>query len=133
MKVVAVAVLVVGLLCNSILAMAEGPVPFNALMQPAGAQPGIPPLDDSGQAGAGSTQPVHRPPMTTGGKIMSGTGLFLFVGGAVLVVGTAVLSKAGGIGSPTSSDQAKLYGAGGGLLAGGLTLIIVGNHRREPK
>ena len=74
MKLVAVILLSLGMLCSSTLAMAEGPVPFRALMQPAGAQP--PNTDAKDQSSAVSTQPVHRP-LTKEGKIMTGTGIGL--------------------------------------------------------
>ena len=66
--------------------------------------------------------------MTTGGKIMTGVGVGVFVVGMVGVVGTAAVG-----GWASSSDKAKLYGAGGGAVAGGVTLVILGDHRRSAK
>lgn len=129
MKLVAVALIVAGLLCNSSLAMAEGPVPFHALMQPAGTDAGIPPLDDSkDQSTAGSTQPAHKLPMTSGGKTMTGIGAGLMVIGVVVVIGTALLHDFG-----PSGKVAAGYAAGGGAIVGGATLIIFGGHRRQAK
>jgi hypothetical protein len=130
MKLVAVAVLVLGMLCNSALAMAEGPVPFSALMQPAGAQPDMAPITDAkDQSTAVSTQPAHRP-MTSGGKIMTGVGIALCVIGGSVLVGAAALNNVWGF---SSSDKAKVYGAGSGAVAGGAILIVIGNHRRSAK
>jgi hypothetical protein len=128
MKLVAVALLVFGMLSNSMLAMAEGPVPFRALMQTASAQPTTTPITASqDQSTAVSTQPAHRP-MTSGGKIMTGAGIALCVIGGGVLVGTAVLNS---LASP--SHKAEAYGAGSGAVAGGAILIVFGDHRRSAK
>jgi hypothetical protein len=126
MKLAAVALLVVGILANSMLAIAEGPVPLRTFMQTAGTQPSAPQNTNAkDQSTSPSNQPAHTH-MTPGGKIIAGTGVgFLIIGGVVLV-GTAVLS-----GWASSSDKAKLYGAGGGVMAGGVVLIALGVHRRS--
>jgi hypothetical protein len=131
MKLVAVAVLVVGMLSHSMLAMAEGPVPFRALMQTASAQPATTPIAASqDQSTAVSTQPAHRP-MTSGGKIMTGTGIALCVIGGGVLVGAVALNSAWGF-SP--SRKAAAYGGGSGALAGGAILIVLGvHHRRSAK
>ena len=127
MKLVAVALLVLGMLCNSTLAMAEGPVPFSALMQPAGAQPGIPPITDArDQSTAVATQPAHPRRMTTGGKIMTGAGIGMVAIGGVALVGAALLQDW----APAGKEAAG-YATGGGLAAGGITLIVFGTHRRS--
>jgi hypothetical protein len=128
MKLVVVALLVFGMLSNSMLAVAEGPVPFRALMQTAGAQPATTPIAASqNQSTAVSTQPARRP-MTSGGKIMTGAGLALCVAGGVVLVGAAVLNS---LASP--SHKAEAYGAGSGAVAGGVILIVLGDHRRSAK
>jgi hypothetical protein len=130
MKLVTVPLLVVGMLSNSMFAMAEGPVPFKALMQTAGAQPTTTPITASqDQSTAVPTQPAHGP-MTRGGKIMTGAGIALCVIGGSVVVGTAALNSAWGF---TASDKAKSYGAGSGAVAGGAILIVLGNRRRSAK
>jgi hypothetical protein len=59
---------------------------------------------------------------------MTGVGIgMLGIGGAVLG-GTAALHDVWGF---SSSDKAKLCGAGGGVVAGGAILIVLGNHRRS--
>jgi hypothetical protein len=127
MKLVAVALLVLGMLCNSTLAMAEGPVPFSALMQPAGAQPGIPPITDArDQSTAVATQPAHPRRMTTGGKIMTGAGIGMVAIGGVALVGAALLQDW----APAGKEAAG-YATGAGLAAGGITLIVFGTHRRS--
>jgi hypothetical protein len=128
MKLVTVALLVVGMLSNSMLAMAEDPVPFRALMQTASAQPTTTPITASrDQSTAVSTQPAHRP-MTRGGKIMTGAGISLCVIGGGVLVGAVALNSAWGF-SP--SRKAEAYGGGGGALAGGTILIILGDHHRR--
>ena len=130
MKLVTVGLLIVGMMSNSMLAMAGGPVPFKALMQTAGAQPTTTPISASqDQSAAVQTQPAHMP-MTGGGKIMTGVGIGLCVIGGGVIVGSAALNGVWGF-SP--SDKAKLYGAGSGLVAGGAILIVLGHHRRSTK
>jgi hypothetical protein len=123
MKLVAVALLVTAMLCNSTLALAAGPVPFSALMRTAGEPPAIPPLTDDQSK---STQPPHATHMTTGGKVMTGVGIGMMAIGGVVLIGTAVFS-----GWASSSDKAKLYGAGAGTLGGGVVLIVLGAHQRS--
>ncbi len=127
MKLAAVAFLVLGVLCNSTLAMAEGPVPFSALMQHAGAQPGIPPIADAkDQSTAVSTQPAHPSRMTSGGKVMIGIGIGMVAIGGVALVGSALLNDW----APAGKEAAG-WATGGGLAAGGITLIVFGSHRRS--
>lgn len=126
MKLVAVALLVVGMLSNSMLAVAEDPVPFRALMQTASAQPTTTPIAASqDQSTAVPSQPAPRP-MTSGGKIMTGTGLGLCVVGVVVLVSAAVLNS---LASP--SHKAEAYGGGGGAVAGGAILVVLGSHHRR--
>jgi len=109
------------------IAVAEGPVPFKALMQTAGTQPSVPSITDAkDQSTAIATQPAHKTPMTSGGKIMTGVGIGFVAIGVVVIVGTAGLS-----GWASSSDRDKLYGVGGGLIAGGVTLVVFGHHQRS--
>jgi hypothetical protein len=127
MKAVAVSLLVLGMLCNSMLAMAEGPVPFSALMQTAGADPGAPPITYAkDQSAVVSTQTAHSQHMTSEGKVMTGSGIGMLAIGGVTIIATAMLH---GWASP--SKQSALYAAGGGLAAGGVTLIVFGSHRRS--
>ena len=127
MKLVAVAFLAVVMLCNSALAMGEGPVPFRALMRAAGAEAAVPsPGDGNDQSPALSGKPAHATHMTSTGKVMIGTGIGLVAIGGVAVIGTAALHS--WIGSP---HKAELYGVGGGAMAGGVILIVLGNHHRS--
>jgi len=127
MKLVAVALLILGMLGNAASATAEGPVPFKALMQTAGAQPSLPPMTDAkDQSTAVPAQPAHRPRITRGGKIMIGTGIGMVAIGGLVIAGTALLDW----GPPTAKVDAG-YATGGGLAAGGITLIVFGVHRRS--
>src|SRR3974390_38430 len=126
MKLVAVALLVAAMLCNSTLAMAEGPVPFTALMQNAGAQSSGPPIPDAKNQAEIATQLARTGHMTTGGKIMVGVGVGMLAIGGVLFVGTRAWN---GPASPT--DKHELYGAGGATIGVGALLIFLGTHRRS--
>ena len=68
--------------------------------------------------------------MTSGGKIMTGVGIALCAIGGSVLIGAAALNGVWGF---SSSDKAKVYGAGGGAVAGGAILIVLGNHRRSAK
>jgi hypothetical protein len=127
MKRVAVALLTFGMLCNAALATAEGPVPFKALMETAGGQPGLPSMTDARDQST-STSRVHGQHMTKGGKIMAGVGIGILAIGGSVVFTTAALGNCFGC----SSHRAELYGAGGGAMAGGATLFILGFNRRSP-
>jgi hypothetical protein len=130
MKLVAVALLVPGMLCTSTLAMAEGPVPFRAYMQAAGAQPAVPPPPHAkDQFTAVSNPPAHTH-MTHGGKIMTGAGIGMLAAGGAVFAGAALVSSSG-FSPSSSSKKAGLYGGAAGLCAGGVTLIIFGHHRRS--
>ncbi len=126
MKLVAVALLTLRMLCNAALATAEGPVPFKALMETAGAQPSLPPITDAKDQST-STSPVHGQHMTKGGEIMTGIGIGMLAIGGIVVFRTAALGNCFGC----SSHRAELYGAGGGAMAGGATLFILGYNRRS--
>lgn len=130
MKLAAAALLVLGMLCNLTLAMAEDPVPFSALMQPAGARPAIPPITDAtkDQSTAVSTQPTHPHRMTTGGKIMTGVGIGMVAIGGVALAGAALLEDW----APAGKEAAG-YATGCGLAAGGITLIVFGTHHRSAR
>jgi len=127
MKVVAVALLSLGISCHSMLAMAEGPVPFRALMQPAGAEASVPAVTAAqDNSTVPSAKPVHPTHMTSGGRVMAGVGVGLLVCGGFVIGGTAAV---GSWASP--SRRGALYGGGAGLAATGAILIVVGSHRRS--
>jgi hypothetical protein len=133
MKLSAFVLLILTVIASSTAAMAEGPVPFNALMQAADAQSSVPPISDTrDQSAAASTQPAHKRDMTTGGKILTSTGVVTLLIGVAVITGTAVTGAAFR-GWESHPDSAKLYGAGTGLVAGGATLVILGVHRRSAK
>lgn len=128
MKLVTVITLALGMLCNSILAAAEGPVPLKALMADAGAEPVM--IANAGaddKSLTGSTQQSHKT-MTRGGKIMAGVGVGMLAIGATGLIGTAVWR-----GPVSPSDKHKLYAAGSGVMATGVVLIVFGSHRRSAK
>ena len=126
MKPVALA-LVVAMLWSSTFAMAEGPVPFKALMRNDGAQPAVPPLTDVGdQSTAASNQAVRKTHMTRAGKIMTGVGIGLVAfGGLVMAVTPNAFA--------TQTDKNELYGASGATMGVGVVLIVLGVRRRSAK
>ena len=126
MKPVAVA-LVVAMLWSSTFAMAEGPVPFKALMRNDGAQPTMPPLTDvNDQSTAASNQAAHKTHMTRAGKIMTGVGVGLVAfGGLVMAVTPNAFA--------TQTDKNELYGASGATMGVGVVLIVLGVKRRSAK
>ena len=130
MKLVAVALLVPGLLCNPMLAMAQGPIPFSAYMQAAGAQPSAPRAPDAKNQFTPVSNPQAHTHMTSGGKVMTGAGIGLLAVGGVLIAGTALLNSGNNF-FGNATEKAAGYGGGAGLCAGGVTLIILGHHRRS--
>jgi hypothetical protein len=125
MKLVTMAFLLALVLSNSMLAVAEGPVPLRTLMQPAGAEPTMNASQD--QSSGASAKPAHRP-MTSRGKVMTGVGIGLCAVGGAVIIGAVALNGAWGF---SSSDKAAVYGAGGGALAGGVVLVVLGDHSRK--
>ena len=134
MKFAAVVLLIAGLLCNSALAGAEGPIPFASLEQAANAQSGA---TVSRDATANSMPVTAQPaktnrPLTTGGRVITGVG----IGFAVFGVGLLGL----GINASTKSNnfdrgigEAVGFGVGGVSTAVGTGLIIAGLHWRSSK
>ena len=125
MKAFAVTVAGLGLLCNSMLAMAEGPAPLRSFMTTAGQPPSLSGLGPAQDTSAVPPKPTHHSHMTRGGKVLTGVGIGLLACGGFVIVGTAAFNS-----WETSSDKAGLYGGGIGLLAGGGALIVVGTHQR---
>lgn len=125
MKPVAAVALVVAMLCSSTLAMAEGPVPFRALMRNDGAEPSIPPLTDANDPPtAASNQADHKTHMTSAGKIMTGVGI-----GMVAIGGVVMAATPHAFATPT--DKNELYGASGATMGVGVVLIVIGVRRRS--
>jgi hypothetical protein len=128
MKFVAVVFLIAGVLCNSALASAEGPIPFSALEQAANAQP----IAAVAHEATGNSTPVQvqSRPMTSGGKVMTGVGIGLLGLGVTMFAFGASVSRndiAGG------TIRGVSFGAGGGFAAIGTGLIYFGVHRRSSK
>lgn len=126
MKLV-VAVALVAILCSCTLAKGEGPVPFKALMQQAGAQPAIPPepdAKDSSIQSAQSKQAHHGKAERVAGGVLLGTGVAVIT--ATLVVVGAVHGSAGHDGRVWAG-----VGGGAGMTGAGVTLIVLGNRKRR--
>lgn len=123
MKLVAAVALLVAMFCSSTLALAEGPVPFRALMRNDAAQPGIPPLTDTDDPpAAASGKAVHKTHMTRSGKIMTGVGI-----GLVAIGGVVMALTPNAFATPTDKDE--LYGASGATMGVGVVLIVFGVKR----
>jgi hypothetical protein len=122
-RFVAVMLISAGIVLSSMSAVAEGPIPFNAMMQTGGAQAAVPAKPSGQQASPG--------PITNTGKTEIGAGLFLFAAGVATISITALLNTGGF--KPSSGKSSALYAVGGGATAGGVTLIALGFHRRKPR
>jgi hypothetical protein len=127
MKLVAVTLLVVAMLCNCMLAVAENPVPFRALMQTAGAEPAAPPKPDAKDAFSKSTTSTNsgKAERVTGGVLL-GTGVAAIT--ATLVIVSAAHGSAG-------HDGRVWAGIGGGaaMTGVGVSLIVLGSHKHSAK
>jgi hypothetical protein len=131
MKLLTIAILILGLLSSSTLAVAESLVPFSAYEQMAGTPSSAPPLPDAGNDPAATTaQSAHSGQMTTGGKVITGVGIALVGIGAVLI----------GFGASVNSNQlagSKIkpvgLGAGAGFAGVGVVMIVVGLHKHKAK
>jgi hypothetical protein len=130
MKFVAVVFLTAGMLCNSMLAIAEGPIPFSALEQSANAQPSAA-LSHEATAGSTSARQTQPRSMTRGGKVMTGVGIgCLALGGAL--IGTRIALRGNSFDVPHVANAVG-YGGGAVLAGTGTVLILYGTHRRSPK
>ena len=122
-----------GMFLNSACAIAEGPIPFNAMMQSSSYGPAIPPTPDAKEtagaqpSAAVSTSPARKAHMTTGGKVMTGVGIGLVGVGATLM-GIAAQDKPGSMFH--SGVEVIGYGGGAGFAGTGVVLIAFGVHRR---
>jgi hypothetical protein len=125
MRLVAAA-LIAGISFNPVIAAAQNPVPFKAMMQSAGAEPAVPPMPDT------SKQTARAGQMTGGAKVEIGVGAFLIAAGATSLALTALLTRDGwGAGIP--GKTAAGYAGGGAAVIGGVTLITLGCRKRPAK
>jgi hypothetical protein len=120
--------LVAAVFLSSACAVAEGPIPFNApmpfnaMMQSAAAQPAVPAKPDV------SSQQAKPGEITSGGKTEMIVGAVLMGVGVVACIGTALVSSSGI--KPSGDKTAALYAGGAGAAGVGVTLIVLGSHRR---
>ena len=130
MKIIAMALLVSAILCNSVMVYAEDAIPFGALAKNGGIYPvAIPPPDKNDSAAANVTQTKQQNRMTTGGKVMTGVGIgFVAIGTVVFIAGATAINDSwfGDVAGPT-------MGVGAVLAGGGIGLIVLGDHRRTTK
>ena len=134
MKFAGVVFLIAGMLCNSALASAEGPIPFSELEQVAGAQPNaaLPHEASTGSPTAVSAQPAQHRPLTSGGKIMIGAGIACVALGGALI-GTRIALRGNSFDVSPAIPNAIGYGGGAFLAGSGAVLILLGSHHRSPK
>lgn len=86
----------------------------------------------SGQAATASPQPNHPGPLTHKGKMMRGAGIALVGVGATVIAFDALFTNCSGIGCGGHPGRSAAgFIGGGGIAAAGVTLIVLGNHRRE--
>jgi hypothetical protein len=118
-----VPLLVAGMFFSSEFAMAQDPIPFHAMMQSASTPPAVPPKQDANNT---ASQPANSGKITAAGKAGIAGGYVLLGAGALTVAFTAVITgdKFAGSKAPT------LYATGAGAAAVGVTMIVIGFHRR---
>lgn len=121
-RFVVVPLMSAAVLLSSVGAVAEGPIPFKAMMQSAGAQSAVPPKSQSGQQ-------VQPGPITSAGKAEIAGGFLLVGVGIITITATAVLNTSGY--TAAGAKTPALYGVGAGAAAVGVTLIALGFHRHR--
>jgi hypothetical protein len=126
MKLVAVALLILGIPCNAMLSMAEVPVPFRALMQTAVAEAAMPSKLDAKDSSIQSTTSKHA----NGGKAERVTGGVLLGTGVAVITTTLILVSAGHGDAGHPGRVWAGIGGGAGMTGVGVTLIVLGSHRR---
>lgn len=124
----AVPLMITGILFNSTWAAAQDPIPFNAMMQSASTQTPVPPRLDANSA---SSQQVKQGHITPGGKAEI-VGGFILVGAGAVVISAAVAFSSWDT-KGAKGKTAAAYGCGAGAVAGGVTLVAFGFHRRSAK
>lgn len=119
------------ILSNSMLAAAQGPVPFKAMMQSGGTQQVAPPMPngDSSQSPAASTKAKPAGRLTAKGKGMIVGGFVLVAAGALVIGVDAALGSAWGT-KATGGKTTAGYIGGAAALGGGVTLVIFGDRSR---
>jgi hypothetical protein len=126
-RLFAVLVVVAGMLVHSMCAFAEDPVPFEAMMQSAGAPPAVPAKPD---ASAAASQPANAGKITAVGKTEIIGGYFLLGTGVLTIALTAAINS----GFKISGPKVPALYVGGAAAAGvGVTLVVLGFHRRSKK
>jgi hypothetical protein len=131
MKIIAVICLMLGMLLSSLQAAAEDPIPFSALEQSPGAQSAIPPAPEpQKQPSEAPVKNANHGPITTGGKAEIGIGIGLVGLGALFIAGGASVRNGDWFAGPT---RAVGFGGGAVFAGSGITLIVLGNHRRAAK
>lgn len=127
MKLVAVTLIVLAVLGNSMLAAAESPVPLKAWMQAPGADSSKPPQPDAKDQSFQSTSSRHA----NGGTAERVTGGVLLGTGVAVITTTLVVVGAlhGSFGHPGRVWAG--IGGGAALTGTGVTLIVLGSHKKR--
>lgn len=127
-KLFAVPLVIAGMLPNTVCAVAQDPIPFNAMMQSSSAQTALPPRPDSTRASSRQVDPGH---VTKVGKTEIVGGFVLLGAGIATVSITALLSNGGF--RPSGAKTPALYAVGAAASGVGVTLIAFGFHKRSAK
>lgn len=127
-KFVVMPLMIAGMVFNSACAVAQDPIPFNAMMQPAGAQATMPPMPTAKDASGLQVQLGHT---TKAGKAEIGVGFLLLGAGVLSIAATALVSSSDY--KPSGAKTPALYAGGAGAAAVGVTLIAFGFHKRSAK
>lgn len=122
-KFVAVQLMLAAMFLNCACAVAEGPVPYAAMMHSWSAQTAVPAMPQA--------QQVHTSHVTKTGKTEVGIGFLLLGAGLVTISATALVNSSGF--KPSGAKTPALYAGGAGAAAAGVTLIAFGFHKRSAR
>ena len=125
-KFLAMPLMVVGVFLTTVLAVAEDPISFKAMIQSASAPAAVPPRPDANNV-AGQAANTGKIPAAGKAEIVGG--FVLLATGIATVAFTAVLT-----GNKFAGPKAPALYAGGAAAAGvGVTLIVFGSSRHARK
>lgn len=119
-KFLALPLMITGMFLNSACAVAQDPIPFNAMMQSASTQT-VPPRPDANGASGQQVNPGH---ITKAGKTEFAVG-FLLLGAGVLTISATALFNSSGF-KASGAKTPALYAGGAGAAGVGVTLIAFG-------
>ena len=128
-RLLAVPLMIAGMFLNSVCAVAEGPIPFNAMMLSSSAQAALPQQPDEINAPGTNTTANKN---TNSGKAERITGRVLLGTGVAAIALTIVFTAAVGSKGHAGRVWAGI-GLGAAMTGTGVYLIELGSDRRSAK